>query len=231
MIRRFALLFAVALLISISQPVRAEDAATATPVVTRDPRVAGDAFDLIPPGKAGELTVVDWAITDPPRGEFAFVVRNETGQEVAGAKVVATLRTKDGALFAVSDGASVAPTRVVAGGIGLGFDRFTGVDVSGELTIEFAVSLSEHGDTMAEFMPGLAFKSAALMQTRIVGEATNDRDAVANVFAVRGICYVSGKIASAIYGDLPVMSVPPGETVPFQVNLSAPCEHFLAVVV
>lgn len=203
----------------------------ATPTVTRSPLIAGNAFDLIPDVEAGELAVAVGAVTSSEYGTLAVIVRNNTEQPVYGVGVVVTARTPDGELFAVSDESSVVPTMIVAGGIGFASPSFGGAEIQGDLAFDYKVSSDDSGRSIYDLAPGLDIVSVKAIDDRIVGEATNSHDQELQYLAIRGVCFDSeGNPRSDFFGMVGASGIQPGETIPFQVNVTPPCDSYLIAI-
>lgn len=227
-IRRWAAL-AVVLLIGSSSAAVAQTP-EATPIVAMSPYIAGDAFGLIPAGQEKSLSVALFSVIDAERGDVALVVRNDTDADALAVRVIATAHTSDGALYAVSETTYITPTRIIPGSVGIGVVTFRGTTLTDDLTFEFSISEDEYADLIEENAPSLTIKSVNKIESRIVGEATNESQFESSFVAVRGLCFTDGAPSESLLDITPDSTASPGETIPFQIELRGPCDSFLVTV-
>lgn len=206
----------------------------ATPVASASPapalpgRAGGNAFDLIPMGEPGKISVV--IIGSIPTGlfkEIPFVLRNNTNRAVQDVEVIATVRTREGRLFAVGEASVVRPYRIEPGSIGLGSLDFEGVTIPADATYEFAIQSEPVGMDSFTLWGDMAVVSAEKVQNRIVGEARNIGEATATLVGVTVMCLSDHDIVGHYLDFIPQDSIPPGQAAAFQVIIGEPCDKFL----
>lgn len=234
---RIALLFALLAATGIGRLAGAQgtvvpSSAQATPEVTHEGAIVGNAFSLIDEGPAGEVSVV---ATGRPDGPLIWVIaRNNTDRPLVEVSVTAVARTADGRIFAVGDtsGAGLDPNEVPPGGVAYGEVYFDGVNLPTNVELEFEAGGKNRANanyTVKDFAV-----TASLIKDRVVGEVRNNRTDVPGGVRVAVMCLEDdGKPVyyQSTSLDPPDGAMSSGEVLPFQVSVrSAPsCEFFLVV--
>jgi hypothetical protein len=200
-----------------------------TPTVTYQTYVAGNAFDFVPKGKKGELSVVSVGKPTTSSGnvDLPFVVRNRTGGEVGGLDMQVAMKTKDGKLFAVSNLTEVAPAVVPNGEVAIGTANFRNITAPEGATFEFTITPSDHLELLAQ-SEMVAVTSADFVENRVVGYAKNVGPKTFIAGPILVACFSGGELATVV-SDFLTDRIAPGAKIPFQVS-AGQCDRFLVAI-
>lgn len=183
--------------------------------------VGGNAFGVLPPGNAGEFSVVGY-FRDSFMGMLSFALRNNTGVDAAGLKVTVTVRDGAGNLVAAGDALTIAPFFVRAGGYAFGNIWLgTETELPADAQFEWKVTPSTGADLRFENTSDLDIVEAAVFENRIIGTVKNGFDeAVQGPFRFTAACFADdGTMGGTADGYLDLPQLAPGEEQSFQVDL------------
>jgi len=183
--------------------------------------VGGNAFGLIPPGDAGQLSIVARGAMDEI-GNLPIVARNNTGNDVVGLKVSATVRDAGGNLLGAQDANTIQPFFVRSGGIAISNLFFSpGTVFPVDAQYEFKVSSMDIADARFYSHADLDIVEASLFDNRIVGTMRNGYEkAVDGPFYLLAACFdEAGNLLSVLSGNSDSPSLAPGEEQSFEVDL------------
>lgn len=189
-------------------------------IVTGTGFVGGNAFSLLPAGESGELSVI--AVGE--LGEFSIglpvVIRNNTGEDVAGVKLSATARSAGGALLGSGTPTLISPRVIVAGGVAFGAVNFGGVTIPPDATFDFQVEPVPDREAGFSVYRDLDVVEAAGFEDRVVATLENTGDEpIKGPLLTNAVCFdAEGNLTGQYLGSVDVASVEPGETVSAQVT-------------
>lgn len=182
--------------------------------------VGGNAFSLLPAGESGEVGIVATGQVSQ-FGSLAFVLRNNTAEDIEDVKVSATARDSSGALVGAADAIYFNPHTVVAGGVAFGAVYFGDVTLPADVAFEFDVESSPAGSNRFNIYRDLAVVEASLFEDRIVGQVQNStKDAINGPIILSVVCFdANGVLLGQLLDTIDTKSIAPGDKKPFQVNL------------
>lgn len=184
--------------------------------------LGGNAFDLLPPGEAGKVSVVAFSSTSQ-FGTYPIVVRNNTGQDVSEVKASVTIRDGAGSLIAAGDVTpSMAPYYMRSGGLAIG-SIYLGPEIAipADAQVSYDVSFSPAAKLKPYSPLDFDVVEASLFENRIVGTLENGQEASGNGgVRVQSICFdLEGHPLSADQTYLDNQSVAPGEKLSYQIDI------------
>jgi len=183
--------------------------------------VGGNGFGLLPEGDAGALSVVGVGPLDVNFPNLAFVVRNNTGEDVVGIKANVTARDSAGTLLGSAD-AQIGPFYVRAGGLALGSAQFSqGTILPPDATFEFDLQQTPVSEARYSIFSDLNIVEASLFDNRIVGTAQNGfTEPVDGGLQIRVVCLdEAGTVTGFQNGYSDGGALPPDDTQSFEVDL------------
>jgi hypothetical protein len=192
-------------------------------IVTGTGYIGGNAFSLVPAGESGELSVVAYGSPDPSVSFLGMpvVVRNNTGEDVAGVNLSATARDSGGGLLGAGNALFVSPFEIVSGGLAIATIHFGGATLPADAEFEFNIEPLDSSEARFRSERDLDIVEAELFEDRIVGTLENPHeDDVAGPITVGAVCFdTEGTVLSYDIGTIEVGSLASGDTASFQVSI------------
>ena len=197
--------------------------------------VVGNALDVLPPARAGEVAVV--AVGRPTGFLLAvpFLVRNGTGQAVARVEVAVTAYGVDGALLATERAFGVNPFLLPPDGVAFGAASFIGVSgLPADARFEAVVAEFSNPDDPSLHATvrhaDVQIVQHAAFPDRVTGVLRNTSGFAMTVGGVHGLCLGADGVPLATFeGQATLLPLQPDAESPFQADLprDVPCDRFL----
>jgi Mg-chelatase subunit ChlD len=191
-------------------------------IVTGTGYVGGNAFSLLGPGEAGEVSVIATGSFEAMVGDsIPFVVRNNTTEDVANVKVTGTIRDADGRVIGAANGLLMTPTYVTTGGVSFGQAYFGDIDMPADATVEFKAEATPVSELRFNNFRDLDVVEASLFENRVTGTLENTHnEAVKGTIAIQTLCFdLEGNVLSLAFGSVDTSRIEAGDSTPFQVTL------------
>lgn len=215
----------------------ARSAAAQTPTAPIDPYVAGNAFDILPAGTPGQVSIIPLAPYE--YGRLPILVRNDSDRTLTNLHVLATIRDREGDLIAAEDDWTT-PSVVQPGGIAF-YSVFFGADLTGApqanatYTFEYYEAEPAYDAELSLTVP-LILLSADISEDVIVGRARNTSADTIDHWAVdtHVLCFSADRqVVMWLYprlGPTSTSSVAPGAEFPYWLRLGASCARYLVTM-
>lgn len=214
----------VVLALVFAMPVQAQ-----TPEATVDQTsMSGNAWEFVPEGEPGEVSIVAWAGPHSQLGEISVLVRNNSGETISNIEVKSEFRDMSGKLLGVGDVSSFEPNIVEPGGIAFGLSM--GGKVSDQ-NADVNLRLTYDVDTNFVIGQNLEFIQSEWSGDRILGEFRNPTEKPMSVIHLSYACFdENGELINVGWGSANG-DLGPGETTTFQAADDGPdssqCERYL----
>jgi hypothetical protein len=186
--------------------------AQATPTPNEaNPFLFGNAFEVIPEGEADTVQVV--LIGEPNEDRLPFVIRNSTESAIGVDEVTGVARDSSGSLADVVDDSTIVPHVIEAGGIAIGFARFSsGGDRIVGADFELQVDFGEPN----RYLRNLSIVEAAVQNDGIIGLAENTSQDTVDWPRIGAVVFSDdGEIEDYCFASASRDEVQPGSTAPF----------------
>jgi hypothetical protein len=190
--------------------------------------VAYNELPALDPGIEGELSVIKAGrFQGSSSTTVPVIVRNNTNETVYRIGISAIAYDADGAMLAIGSAQEFTPNEVGPGELSLGYVYFSDVELPEDATIEYEVT-SEELDEF-ENIRDLVIQKHNLVGERIIGLLINQHDAgVTGPISVTAYCFDSdGELLDYFDDYTEKDQADSGETIPFQVDIELPCDHYL----
>ncbi len=191
--------------------------------------LSGNAFEVLPPGNAGELAVVSSGSYDGT--SLPLLLRNNTNEALVRVTVAVSVHDASGALLAVGEANDLTPSRVEPGAYVFGNAYFDFATFPSDVTYDFQASGKSAESASFIGIYDLTIQESSYLGDRIVGTAINNLDVtLRGPFGVEAACFGTDGSLLGIASDFAAADVAdPGAQVPFQVTLYnvASCDIYL----
>jgi hypothetical protein len=189
--------------------------------------LAGNAYGLIPAGKAEELDVV--VIGPLFRDTIPIIIRNNTKKPLVNIQATAIARDPAGTMLAVGTSQLLYPDHLLPGEVSLAYVYFQYRDELADASFTvMAKGKAPQPDFIAAFQT-LSFTETALRTDHLVGILHNDHSLTIAYPGVFGTCFSRDGAITGYFNGNVYTEVEPGGEAPFDVPLwgSRSCTLFI----